>query len=413
MAAIAFLLVVLLALFSQVHGVLIPGPDKDHKYKSAVAEFPLVDKTRKDPHDPSQDRKLMVSLFMPIPVSSCTYECSRAYMGSLTTKIANNQTLGNPAAGVFEKMQYTTCCGVNQATEVSRIPVVVLEPHTDTSRLLYSNLARYMASNNMAVALIDHPHDSSVVEFPDGSVAFNSGSTKLSNFSPLTAWNSTITNALSIRLADISLVLSHLSDPALLSQHFPNHRFTSALNTSSYAIVGHGLGGTVATHLSFTDPRVRLSINLSGTAPPLSHSVSVPLFFLGRANFRREHDIHWPSVWPYLTGRVTEFDLADSETWDFTDLPIVIEASGVKGLKGFGLGGSGPWGNHAVRCFVEGILKDGLLGEKRKEGLSHCVRAFLGRVVPYMGAGEEMVVKREEVSGGVSLRRGWREMWFG
>jgi hypothetical protein len=43
MSAFTILLVVLLGIFSQVHGILIPGPDSDHKYKSAVAEVSLTD----------------------------------------------------------------------------------------------------------------------------------------------------------------------------------------------------------------------------------------------------------------------------------------------------------------------------------------------------------------------------------
>jgi hypothetical protein len=403
MAALALLLVALLAFFSQVgHSFLIPAPDSGHKFKAAVAEFSIVDTKRKDPHTIDEDRKIMVSLFMPVPVSDCTNECDRAYMGKVAAKIANNQTLGNPSNGVFEKMKYTVCCGASEPIDASEIPVVVLEPHTDTSRLLYSNLARYMTANNVAVVLIDHPHDSSVVEFSDKDVAFNSGATGLSNFSPLTAWNSTVTNAIDIRIQDIYTALEQLKDVDLLTRNFgSNFKFTSGLNTSSYSIVGHGLGGTVATQLSISDRRVRLSINLSGSAPPLDHATASPIYFLGRSNFRRDADINWPSTWPHLTGPATEFDLADSEIFDFTDLPIIIDATGNPKLRGLGLGKSGPWGNHAVKCFVEGILRDQIWGETG--AVSHCVQLFGDRMVPYM-AKDAPITPKPLASRGVSRR---------
>jgi hypothetical protein len=386
MAAFVTLLIILLALFSQVKGVLIPGPDSKHKYTSAVAEFSLVDSTRKDPWATTENRKIMVSLFMPVPVSSCTNECEHPYMGREAAKIANNQFLGGTNMGVFEKMGYTVCCSTNQPIDVSEIPVVVLEPHTDTSRLMYATLARYMTANNVAVILLDHPHDSVVVEFKDSPIAWNSGATGLSNFSPLTAWNSTVTNAIAIRIQDINLALTALQDTNLLTHSFPSIYFTNTLNTSTYSIVGHGLGGTVATTLSTTDPRVRFSINLSGSAPLLDHNTSAPIYFLGRTDFRRENDINWPNTWTQLTGPATEFDLHDSDIMDFTDLSTIVDLArkeaGFTGLKGNGLGSTGPLGNDAVKCIVEAYIRDHLKGEMGT--LSNCVRIFGTRMVPYM-----------------------------
>jgi hypothetical protein len=386
MAAFAILLVILLAFFSQVRGILIPGPDSGHKYKSAVAEFSLVDSTRKDPWALTENRKIMVSLFMPIPVSSCTNECEHPYMGRETAKIANNQFLGDTNMRVFEKMKYTVCCGVNQPIDASKIPVVVLEPHTDTSRLMYATLARYMTANNVAVVLLDHPHDSAIVEFKDSLIAWNSGTTGLSNFSPLTAWNSTVTNAIDIRVQDINMALTALQESSLLTHNFPTMPFINTLNTCTYSIVGHGLGGTVATTLGTTDPRVRFSINLSGSAPPLDHNASTPVYFLGRADFRRENDINWPTTWTRLTGPATEFDLHDADIMDFTDLSTIVnlarKEAGFVGLKGRGLGSTGPLGNDAVKCIVEAYIRDDLMGGTG--ALGNCVRIFGARMVPYM-----------------------------
>jgi hypothetical protein len=168
MSALSILVVVLLAFFGQSNGLLIPGPDSEHKYNSAVADFALTDTSRKDPWD-GGDRKIMVSLFMSVPGSSCSSECERPYMPGFTAKIANEQFFGDKGKGVFEKVAYKTCCAAKQAVDASRIPVVVVNGQTDTSRLMYANLARYIAANNIAVALLDHPHDSSVTEFPDGA----------------------------------------------------------------------------------------------------------------------------------------------------------------------------------------------------------------------------------------------------
>jgi hypothetical protein len=412
MGAFIFL-VVLLGIFSQVHGIVIPGPDSDHKYKSAVAEISLTDPNRKDPWNMTENRKTMVSVFIPIPVASCASECKHPYMSNEAAKIANDQFFHDKNKGVFEKMEYTVCCKASQVIDASKIPVVVLEPHTDTSRLMYATLARYMTANNVAVVLIDHPHDSAIVEFkdPSSAIAWNSGLTGLSNFSPLTTWNSTVTNAMDIRIKDINFVLTALQDPALLTANFPNIHFANALKTTSYSIVGHGLGGTVATSLSATDPHVRFSINLSGSAPLLAKDTASAVYFLGRANFRREHDINWPSAWKHLTGPATEFELENSDIMDFTDLSTVVDLAqtqgGFVGLKARGLGSTGPLGNDAVKCWVEAYIRDDLGGEDT--AVSNCVRLFSDRMVPYSAA-KFGARSEDKKSGGVSVRAGMRRM---
>jgi hypothetical protein len=411
MAAIALFLVALHAFFIQVDGILIPNPDSEHKYKSTVAEFSLVDKTHDDPWDKTKNRKIMVSLFMPVPVSDCTTECVHPYMGRETAKTTNNQFFGDINKGVFERMDYLFCCNVREPIDASEIPVVVLEPHVDTSRLMYTNLARYMTANNVAVVLIDHPHDSAIVEFNNSPPVMNNGDTRLSNLSPLSVWNKTVTKATDIRTQDINLVLSHLRNRDRLARKFTDVHFTSGLNTSSYSIVGHGLGGSVATKLSISDPRVRFSINLSGTAPPLHHAINAPVYFIGRSDFRRENDINWPSTWSHLTGPATEFDLKDADIMDFTDLPAIVHLARNEGgkshLTGFGLSNKGPSGSDAVKCIVEAYIRDKLWGETG--AVSHCVRLFGDRLIPYM-AGKHKIKKHVAGSRGALLRRRL-EMW--
>ncbi|KAJ4373117.1 hypothetical protein N0V83_003408 [Neocucurbitaria cava] len=271
----SLILVVLLALLEQGSAILLPPPGPNtHGYKVAVSHFPLTDVAHKDPHNQAENRRIMVSTFIPVNKTSCTNECEIPYMPPQTARIAGEQFLLNAPKGVFEMMGYNVCCGTSKDTDASKYPVVVLEPHVDTSRLLYTNMARYMSANGVAVILLDHPGDSSIVEFPQSdksspSTIYNSGTVPLSNFSPLTSWNDTITSAITTRIQDINFALTQLTSLPLLKQQFPSLRLTSALNTTSYGIVGHGLGGTVATSLSFSNPKgILFSINLSGTPPP-------------------------------------------------------------------------------------------------------------------------------------------------
>lgn len=380
--AISLKLAILVALFCQAsYAILLPPPaSNSHGYKVAVSHFPLTDVARQDPYNQAADRQIMVSVFLPVNKTHCTSECENSYMPFQTARIADEQFLLNAADGVFNKMAYTVCCGTSAEINASAYSVVVLEPHVDTSRLLYANLARHMSANGVAVVLLDHPGDASIVEFPQTNTSsaatiYNSGTVTLSNFSPFTQWNETITQAIETRIQDIDFALTQLASLPLLEEQFPTLRFSGPLITSSYSIAGHGLGGSVATSLSFSDPRVRFSINLSGTPPLLTESSAAPIWFIGRTDFRASHDIHWPTTWSHLTGPIVEFVIENSGIFDFSDLPIVIELArnegGMKDVQGKGLGGSGAWANHAVKCLVEGLVKVRLLGDQR--GVSDCV----------------------------------------
>lgn len=159
--------VLLTALYGNVHAVRLPSADGKHKYKVAVSHFPLTDTARKDPYKPDEDRRLMVSLYMPVPKESCSNECQNSYMPPQTAAIANEQFIegGKRDAGIFEEMAYGVCCGSSTDIDASKFPVIVLEPHVDTSRLLYSTMARFISANGVAVVVIDHPGDASIVQF--------------------------------------------------------------------------------------------------------------------------------------------------------------------------------------------------------------------------------------------------------
>ncbi|KAF7572575.1 Atrophin-1 multi-domain protein [Pyrenophora tritici-repentis] len=338
---VALLSVVAVLFTKHAHAVTVPGADDRHNYKVAVSHFALTNTGVKDVYHPTEDRRVMASLFMPIAKNSCSKECTEPYMPSMTAAIANEQFIvgGKRDIGVFETMDYKVCCASSVTIDASKIPVVILEPNVDTSRLLYSTMARFISANGVAVVLIDHPGDSSIVQFTPSTTSrvcraaasdvYNSGTVSLSNFTPLTSWNATIATALSVRETDIAFVMSQLGDSSFLPRQFPYFTFSAALNTTSYGAVGHGLGGTLATSLSvYNTSTTRFSINLSGAAPPLTTPVvNTPLFFFGRSpSFRRENALNWAATWQQLRGRIsTEYDVVDADVFDMSDLPVIVE----------------------------------------------------------------------------------------
>lgn len=53
----------------------------------------------------------------------------------------------------------------------------MFSPGAGTPRLYYGALAQSLARSGYAVITIDHPYDADVVEFPDGTLVFNTNIT--------------------------------------------------------------------------------------------------------------------------------------------------------------------------------------------------------------------------------------------
>jgi hypothetical protein len=231
--------------------------------------------------------------------------------------------------------------------------IVILEPAVGTSRLLYGAIAQEIASHGSNVFLLDHPGDANIVEFaaPPGSGAVDetilqSQTINLNPFSAVDVWNKTGTNAIKTREADINFLLSSLSNNMTLATALlPGFKVGSAFNPSKgVGITGHGvLGGAVATDLGLQHSEIfKYAVNLAGTPPIVSHNDTTSnLVFFGRnPGFKRDDDFAWRASWKHLHGRITEWDLQNSEIFDFTDVPKIVEMAGVgKGegkVKGLG-----------------------------------------------------------------------------
>ncbi|KAH9872511.1 hypothetical protein IAQ61_005347 [Plenodomus lingam] len=377
------------------YGTLLPDPGNDHPFKVAVSHFSLTDNTPRPSYaSGTPARTIMASLFMPVARDACASECRNIYMPGKTARASDEQFILNTTGPVFGTMEYNACCGNKNSTiDASKLKVVVLEPQVDTSRLLYVNMARFISANGVVVILLDHPGDSRITEF-DGKgslpTIYNNGTVPLSNLAPLTAWNKTVVDALDTRIADIQFALRRLAAMDLQS-FYPTLTFNSSLDTQYFAAIGHGFGGTIATTLSLTTNRTRFSINLSGSPPGYSSYddmfTMATTYFFGRSDYTRADDFAWPRLWPQLTGIATEFDLANSAIFDFSDLPVVVEVArthGKEGVRGAGARGIAPAptarANQAMLCFVEALVREKLLMQERV--VQGCLRLF-PEMTPY------------------------------
>src|SRR5207247_8010943 len=121
----------------------------------------------------------------------------------------------------------------------------LFSPGFGVERELYAGLVVDLASHGYFVVAIDHPHDASIVEFPDGHVVVPSSQMD-------------ITAALSVRVADTRFVLTTLA--RLNRAGF----LAGDLDLGHVGMFGHSLGGAAAASAMLVDPRIDAGADLDG-----------------------------------------------------------------------------------------------------------------------------------------------------
>src|SRR5581483_10288920 len=152
----------------------------------------LTDRARSEPEAPKQPRSLVIQLWYPAAAGTR----SAPYMPSAVARYLAGSAGVQPA--LLESVKLDALADVAPLPRKGGWPIVLFSPGFGVERQLYTGLVEDLASHGYVVVAIDHPHDASIVEFPDGHVV-----------RPRSQMN--IINALSVRVADTRFVLTELA----------------------------------------------------------------------------------------------------------------------------------------------------------------------------------------------------------
>ncbi|KAN0121855.1 hypothetical protein V8E51_000181 [Hyaloscypha variabilis] len=137
----------------------------------------MVDTSRPDPYNSSEKyRKLLTSVFTPVLKSKCSKLCHAQYMPPAVA--AAYDEAYSPVGQIFARAQLSGICCDSFPGGTQELPLLIVSPGFGESRLQFSITAQYLASYGYEVILVDHPGDSSIVEFPDGQVVTGFSSTE-------------------------------------------------------------------------------------------------------------------------------------------------------------------------------------------------------------------------------------------
>jgi len=295
----------------------LPPPTGNHRI--GVVPLHLVDRSRPDPWVSSQPvRELMVSLWYPARRTHAQPVYPWLGPGAWERFGQDNDV---PPGSVLVPLTHAR---VNAPVDRHRggRPLVLYSPGLGGNRDSSTVLVEQLVSRGYVVATIDHTHDASQVEFPDGRV-------EVSAVPPITP--EVVEKAVAVRVADTRFVLNRLV--ALNAGRNPDAEqrllpagLRSALNLSRVGMFGHSLGGATAAQAMYEDPRIKAGVNLDGTmvGAVVDAGLDRPFMLVASQNHGRDTDPSWARFWANLRGWRLNLQLTGAGHNSFTDLQVLI-----------------------------------------------------------------------------------------
>jgi len=263
----------------------VPAPTHPGPVGSRV--MPLVDSKRLDPYQPSRgQRELLVRFWYPAALSG---DCEPAEYTSDKIWSYFADLVGTALPQVL-----THSCQDARMADGAH-PVVLLTPGYTGTFTDYTFIAEDLASHGYVVVSIDHTHEATAVEFPDGK--FVPGSLG-SHFDR--TWRldqRTLSWALSVRSADLKFVLDEL-ERLNATEDGP---IGGKLELDRMGVIGHSLGGLSAILGVEREPRFKAAVILDGELTEESANgtdKAVLLLTMDRQHWTQ----HECQLWKHLRG---------------------------------------------------------------------------------------------------------------
>ncbi|KAL7625844.1 hypothetical protein AAE478_005067 [Parahypoxylon ruwenzoriense] len=308
-------------------------------YTIGTTDLEIIDYSRLDLRAPTrQPRDLMVSLFYP--VNSISHQANNHPDGH---KCTPTKQFSDLMASLFESQLglpngtlhnvLTRAC-LDAPLAHPSLPLLIFTPGQGGPRQGYSQLLAEIASYGWNIVSLDHPYESSIVEYPDGRVVYYQIPT---NMTDSEQYKFSLENV-EIRTADVISVLNALSNSTVTAK-IPGMRNSDlgksvnhqkGFRTDTVGVFGQSLGGATSLRVTENDARFRVGANVDGRfwGPEEQIGTDVPFVVLAAEDHNRTVDQSWADTWPNLRDFKREYRISDVLHLGFTDLPTLRDLRG-------------------------------------------------------------------------------------
>jgi predicted dienelactone hydrolase len=308
-------------------GYLLPAPTGPACLGTVALH--LKDTTRIDPWAPAQPfREIMVQIWYPAQSTRGHLPAPWLSPGAVPHFA---EAFGFPADRIRATPTHGRIGAPVDRQQGGR-PVVLYSPGLGGDRGTSTALAEDLASHGYIVVTVDHTHDASEVEFPDGRVEVA--------VLPPEIDEQVITRFADVRAADIRFVLHQLAaldagrNPDAGRRRLPDG-LRGAFDLDRAGMFGHSLGGSTAAAVMHDDRRLKAGVNLDGTlvgAGALAGS-DRPFLLLSSDHGPGVEDPTWTTFWANHRGWKRQLKLGGAVHGSFNDGAVFyLQAAAELGL---------------------------------------------------------------------------------
>lgn len=219
----------------------------------------LVDKLRREKHNPSEYRELMIQVYYPTDKN----DYAQKFVPYLKRSIEYiKKNLGALKEIPLTQLDYidrvTTHCVPNAPALANQLhfPILIFSPGFGAPQETYTTLLEELASQGYVVFGINHPYVTNPTIFPDGRVIeqaeFSGPNAQEKKNEEFNTWFKDI----EFFIGELKLI--NETNPILLNK----------LYLEEIGIFGHSFGGRVAIEICRKDARIKAGVDLDGKLVP-------------------------------------------------------------------------------------------------------------------------------------------------
>ncbi|KAK4671209.1 hypothetical protein QC764_602340 [Podospora pseudoanserina] len=339
--------------FLKVQAVLLPVPHTPYLAKWTTSE--LINHGFPDPFNTSHTRRIMISRYTPVQKRDCLETCRLPYMPEFIASVEDEifqADMGDTPwpRGVLASLEVEMCCKERRRDHHDKPrPLLLLGPGLNTTRYWYSAMGQSLAGMGFEVVVMDHPYETDVVQYPDGTVIY--GGRVPADAEAVEE----LRFALEVRAKDATLVLDWLKVP----------------KSAKVGFVGSSFGGPAAAVAMRRDGRIAAGVNLDGGmfgAGVAEGGAVRPFLIFGADGHNTTTDETWGRFWDATAERrpglwMKELSVVNATHRTFLDFSLVGEVSEELRRVGFGGVVSGVWAMGMMTEYLTDFFRFALMGE--------------------------------------------------
>jgi hypothetical protein len=329
-----------------IYGIHLSFPAPTGPYSVGYTEFELINELQLEPFNflKKSKRRLMIHIWYPSDISQSQ---SAHKLHNYLPKVICNLNISSHAIHKIQAFLLKKLTALHTHA-YDNSPIAIPKVEWNPSRLYpilifshgaggisFSNTALFeeLASHGYVCFSLAHPYDSGFVIYPDGSciipldrklemqqkIQEMQQSTTVQEMEEICLKYSKERNPLELWQHDTLCVLEKIS--AGLPPQIQDI-LDKKMDLNQIGLFGHSLGGIIALHMAFQDPRIKAGINIDGGSPDpeldfLKKSLEIPFMFF------RSYSIG-PNDYYYMNSRAPSYlvTIKGAYHMDFTDMTI-------------------------------------------------------------------------------------------